>query len=147
MFSKKANWSWAFSCYNYIASPMLSLLMVCEYNSNVLPALCTKFETFPFLSHTFRCFMFVSWREVYEHSFHELTMRYSIFVKIHLSRVIPSFPSRKKIMVSLWRSLKTVATLWYVSNVSIIFDAPCFVLHHLPIVSLHLVAFLYAFRN
>jgi hypothetical protein len=38
-------------------------------------------------------------------------------------------------------------SMWYVSNVSIIFDAPCFVLHHLPIVSLHLVAFLYIFRN
>jgi hypothetical protein len=37
--------------------------------------------------------------------------------------------------------------VWYVSNVSIIFDAPCLFLHHLPIVSLHLVAFLYAFRN
>jgi hypothetical protein len=31
---------------------------------------------------------------------------------------------------------------WYVSNVSIIFDAPCLFLHHLPIVSLHLVALL-----
>jgi hypothetical protein len=37
--------------------------------------------------------------------------------------------------------------LWYVSNVSIIFDAPCLFLHHLPIVSLHLVAFLCIFRN
>jgi hypothetical protein len=36
---------------------------------------------------------------------------------------------------------------WYVSNVSIIFDAPCLFLHHLPIVSLHLVAFLCIFRN
>jgi hypothetical protein len=36
---------------------------------------------------------------------------------------------------------------WYVSNVSIIFDAPCLFLHHLPIVSLHLVALLYIFRN
>jgi hypothetical protein len=36
---------------------------------------------------------------------------------------------------------------WYVSNVSIIFDAPCLFLHHLHIVSLHLVAFLWIFRN
>jgi hypothetical protein len=36
---------------------------------------------------------------------------------------------------------------WYVSNVSIIFDAPCLFLHHLPIVSLHLVALLCIFRN
>jgi hypothetical protein len=36
---------------------------------------------------------------------------------------------------------------WYVSNVSIIFDAPCLFLHHLPIVSLHLVVLLYIFRN
>jgi hypothetical protein len=37
--------------------------------------------------------------------------------------------------------------MWYVSNVSIIFDAPCLFLHHLPCVSLHFVAFLCDFRN
>jgi hypothetical protein len=36
---------------------------------------------------------------------------------------------------------------WYVSNVSIIFDAPCLFLHHLLSVSLHFVAFLCIFRN
>jgi hypothetical protein len=36
---------------------------------------------------------------------------------------------------------------WYVSNVSIIFNAPCLFLHHLPIVSLHFVALLCIFRN
>jgi hypothetical protein len=36
---------------------------------------------------------------------------------------------------------------WYVSNVSIIFDAPSLFLHHLPCVSLHFVAFLCDFRN
>jgi hypothetical protein len=36
---------------------------------------------------------------------------------------------------------------WYVSNVSIIFYAPCLFLHHLHIVSLHFVAFLCDFRN
>jgi hypothetical protein len=36
---------------------------------------------------------------------------------------------------------------WYVSNVSIIFDAPCLFLHHLHIVSLHFVALLCIFRN
>jgi hypothetical protein len=36
---------------------------------------------------------------------------------------------------------------WYVSNVSIIFDAPCLFLHRLPIVALHLVALLCIFRN
>jgi hypothetical protein len=35
----------------------------------------------------------------------------------------------------------------YVSNVSIIFDAPCLFLHHLPCVSLHFVAFLCDFWN
>jgi hypothetical protein len=37
--------------------------------------------------------MFVSSRDVYEHSFHEFTMEYSIFEKIHLSRVSPLFIS------------------------------------------------------
>jgi hypothetical protein len=36
---------------------------------------------------------------------------------------------------------------WYVSNVSIIFDAPCLFLHHLLCVLLHFVAFLCIFRN
>jgi hypothetical protein len=36
---------------------------------------------------------------------------------------------------------------WYVSNVSIIFDAPCLFLHHLLSVLLHFVAFLCIFRN
>jgi hypothetical protein len=35
----------------------------------------------------------------------------------------------------------------YVSNVSIIFDAPCLFLHHLLSVSLHFMAFLCIFRN
>jgi hypothetical protein len=36
---------------------------------------------------------------------------------------------------------------WYVSNVSIIFDAPCFFIHHLLCVLLHFVAFLCILRN
>jgi hypothetical protein len=36
---------------------------------------------------------------------------------------------------------------WYVSNVSIIFDAPCLFLHHLLSVLLHFMAFLCIFRN
>jgi hypothetical protein len=36
---------------------------------------------------------------------------------------------------------------WYVSNISIIFDAPRLFLHHLPCVLLHFVAFLCIFWN
>jgi hypothetical protein len=36
---------------------------------------------------------------------------------------------------------------WYVSNVSIIFDAPCLFLHHLLSVLLHFLAFLCDFQN
>jgi hypothetical protein len=36
---------------------------------------------------------------------------------------------------------------WYVSNISIIFDAPCLFLYHLLSVLLHFVAFLCIFRN
>jgi hypothetical protein len=36
---------------------------------------------------------------------------------------------------------------WYVSNVSIIFDAPCLFLYHLPNVLLHFVALLCIFWN
>jgi hypothetical protein len=43
--------------------------------------------------------------------------------------------------------LKYVLRMSYVSNVSIIFDAPCLFLHHLPIVSLHFVALLCIFQN
>jgi hypothetical protein len=36
---------------------------------------------------------------------------------------------------------------WYVSNVSVIFDAPCLFIHHLLCVLLHFVAFLCIFWN
>jgi hypothetical protein len=36
---------------------------------------------------------------------------------------------------------------WYVSNVSIIFDAPCLFIHHLFCVLLHFMAFLCIFQN
>jgi hypothetical protein len=36
---------------------------------------------------------------------------------------------------------------WYVSNVSIIFDAPCLFMHHLLCVLLHFMAFLCIFWN
>jgi hypothetical protein len=36
---------------------------------------------------------------------------------------------------------------WYVSNVSIIIDAPCLFMHHLLCVLLHFVAFLCIFQN
>jgi hypothetical protein len=51
----------------------------------------TKIETSFVPSVTLMCSMLVISRYVYEHSFYELTMRYSIFKKIHRSRVIPSF--------------------------------------------------------
>jgi hypothetical protein len=37
--------------------------------------------------------------------------------------------------------------VWYVSNVSIIFDAPCLLMHHLLYVLLYFVAFLCIFWN
>jgi hypothetical protein len=50
--------------------------------------------------------------------------------------------------ISSWQIMRSSSwTPWYVSNVSIIFDAPCLFLHHLPCVSLHFVAFLCDFRN
>jgi hypothetical protein len=45
-----------------------------------------------------------------------------------------------------WAGVK-LGDAWYVSNVSIIFDAPCLFLHHLHCVLLHFVAFLCDFRN
>jgi hypothetical protein len=39
------------------------------------------------------------------------------------------------------------AERWYVSNVSIIFDAPCSFMHHLLCVLWHFVAFLCIFQN
>jgi hypothetical protein len=45
-----------------------------------------------------------------------------------------------------WAGVK-LGDAWYVSNVSIIFDAPCLFSHHLPNVSLHFMALLCIFRN
>jgi hypothetical protein len=49
-------------------------------------------------------------------------------------------PTRRRAWVKL-------GDAWYVSNVSIIFDAPCLFMHHLLCVLLHFVAFLCDFRN
>jgi hypothetical protein len=51
-----------------------------------------------------------------------------------------------QVAIAGWSS-KVRLGVWYVWNVSIIFDAPCLFLHHLPCVSLHFVAFLCDFRN
>jgi hypothetical protein len=45
-----------------------------------------------------------------------------------------------------WAGVK-LGDAWYVSNVSIIFDAPCLFTHHLLCVLLHFVVFLCIFRN
>jgi hypothetical protein len=45
-----------------------------------------------------------------------------------------------------WAGVK-LGDAWYVSNVSIIFDAPCLFTHHLLCVLLHFVAFLCIFWN
>jgi hypothetical protein len=45
------------------------------------------------------------------------------------------------------RDERGAMTHWYVSNVSIIFDAPCLFLHHLLSVLLHFVAFLWFSRT
>jgi hypothetical protein len=59
----------------------------------------------------------------------------------------PSHPHRPSSNPSHPHPLVQTLATWYVSNVSIIFDAPCLFLHHLPCVSLHFVAFLCDFRN
>jgi hypothetical protein len=45
------------------------------------------------------------------------------------------------------RAVVKLGDAWYVSNVSIIFDAPCLFIHHLLCVLLHFVAFLCIFQN
>jgi hypothetical protein len=45
------------------------------------------------------------------------------------------------------RSGVKLGDAWYVSNISIIFDAPCLFMHHLLCVLLHFVAFLCIFWN
>jgi hypothetical protein len=56
---------------------------------------------------------------------------------------------RSLLLPRQWRQkiLAAFSVVWYVSNVSIIFDAPCLFLHHLPTVSLHFMALLCIFRN
>jgi hypothetical protein len=45
-----------------------------------------------------------------------------------------------------WAGVK-LGNAWYISNVSLIFDAPCLFIHHLLCVLLHFVVFLCIFRN
>jgi hypothetical protein len=93
MFSKesKLDLSLPFLQPNYTSS--VSLLMVCEYNSNVLTAMHTKSETFPFLLASLGVSCLSAQNVFMKPCFHELTMEYLIFSKIHLSRVFPLFIS------------------------------------------------------
>jgi hypothetical protein len=50
------------------------------------------------------------------------------------------FPTRGRAVVKL-------GDAWYVSNVSVFFDAPCLFIHHLLCVLLHFVEFLCIFQN
>jgi hypothetical protein len=45
------------------------------------------------------------------------------------------------------RAVVKLGDAWYVSHVSIIFDAPCLFIHHLLCVLLHFVTFLCIFQN
>jgi hypothetical protein len=56
----------------------------------------------------------------------------------------PNRPRRRSTILAATGDLRR--RHWYVSNVSIIFDAPCLFLHHLLSVSLHFMAF-YAFSR
>jgi hypothetical protein len=109
-----------------------SLVMVCEYNQNVLTALCTKFKTFPFLliSLGVSCcqlkiclwhILSMSWLWVTQYLKTSIFLELSplLFSTIGMKILKDEFNSswynisiysRKKIMVSLWRSLKTVVT-------------------------------------
>jgi hypothetical protein len=50
-------------------------------------------------------------------------------------------------MRGLWLWGVLCGEVWYVSNVSIIFDDPCLFLHNFLSVLLHFMAFLCIFRN
>jgi hypothetical protein len=132
MFSKKANYIWAFLCCNHIAYSIIFLYMVCEYNPNVFTALRTKFETFPFLliSSGVSCYqlkiclwniLHMSWLWVTQYLrtsiFLELSLLFisTVGMKIlkeefNLSWCKTYTSSRKNIVVTLWRSSKTVVT-------------------------------------
>jgi hypothetical protein len=61
------------------------------------------------------------------------------------SRVAPVRWSYKLCIVVSFDPPSILTACWYVSNVSIIFDAPCLFMHHLLCVLLHFVAFLCIF--
>jgi hypothetical protein len=73
-----------------------------------------------------------------------LTSRHKPLWSFDFWLVIPLYASVNDVLL-LCMIMAVIA--WYVSNVSIIFDAPCLFLHHLPTVSLHFVALLCIFRN
>jgi hypothetical protein len=92
----------------------------------LLPLTCHKFPSPPVsstLSHTLSA-----------HFLSRLTLSLSSPSLLPNRRAVP-LPSPRII-------LKEEVVHSYISNVSIIFDAPCLFLHHLPCVLLHFVVFL-----
>jgi hypothetical protein len=72
------------------AMQLLATLSVCIFVKRGTIAYQNR-NFFNFPLSPLMCFMFVIPGDFYKQSFHKLTMRYSIFLKIHLPRVIPSF--------------------------------------------------------
>jgi hypothetical protein len=91
MFSKESKLDLSLPFLQPDCTSSASLLMVCEYNSNVLTTLRTKFETFPFLLIPSGISGLSALDMIMKHSFPELALSYSISENIYLSRVILSF--------------------------------------------------------
>jgi hypothetical protein len=93
-------------------------------------------------SASFRFVLFLYFRKVIQEIFSELDETKAEFPILLTRRRSPKGrrrPARRRPHHGVARS--------YVSNVSIIFDAPCLFMHHLPCVLLHFVAFLCIFQN
>jgi hypothetical protein len=91
-----------------------------------------------------------SWREErWGHDTEQLSqfgrLKTTPFLRVPLVRRIPKRYGLLGLVLGRFGGLRPGK--WYVSNVSIIFEAPCLFLHHLPNVSLHFVALLCIFRN
>jgi hypothetical protein len=117
------------------------------------PTTSFKYEIHTLANKIFYCGKKIQYK-IYRHLDWVLSNKY---IQFPLAAKCPPYAEKQKkknkqtcnSMTSSYKSLVVACPggHWYVSNVSIIFDAPCLFLYHLLSVLLHFVAFLCIFQN
>jgi hypothetical protein len=133
--------SWKPLCYVFLYGWNKHL----TFNASLLMIFCLCYFSCYNMAAKFYCWDYVSYAHVLS------TLISALNALHHWSRLCWCMSPKKLLFCyhspTRGRARVKLGDAWYVSNVSIIFVAPCFFIHHLLCVLLHFVAFLCICRN